>query len=58
MPVVRTEVVPVGVLGSIPLRLNISSRTTEVGIRIELIEAWTLLRSAKYAKFSTNRKRF
>ena len=49
MPGVRTEVVPVGVMGSIPLRLNISLRTTEVGIPIKLIETWTLLRSAKYA---------
>ena len=57
MPGVTTEVVPVGVLGSIPLRLNISLRTTEVGIPIELIETWALLRAAKDAKYATNRKR-
>ena len=55
---VRTKVVPVGVLGPIPLRSNISPRTTEVGIPIELIETWTLLRSAKYAEYATNRKQF
>ena len=54
---VRTEVVPVGVLGTIPLRLNISPRTTEVGIPIELIETLALLRSAKHAKLICNQNK-
>ena len=57
MPGARTEVVPVGVTGINITEIEHQSENTEVGIPIELIETRALLRSAKFAKYATNRKR-
>ena len=40
----------VGALGSLPLRLNDSMRTIELGVPVELIQRRALLRSARILK--------
>ena len=49
---VTIKVVPVvvGALGSLPLRLNDSMRTIELGVPVELIQRRALLRSARILK--------